>query len=125
MLSKLSDFSLEIGVYRDDGLAVCNQSPRQAELTKKKLCRIFKDNGLNITADANLKSVDFLDINLNLEMDTYKPYMKLNETPTYVHKDSNHPNSILKNIPFSVNRKQAIIRFSISSIPRSPQQKWI
>ena len=56
-----------------------------------------------------MKSVDFLDINLNLEMDTYKPYMKPNETPTYVHKDSNHPNSILKNIPFSVNRRLSSI----------------
>ena len=59
LLSQLSDLSLEIGLYRDDGLAVCNQSPRQAELTKKKLRQIFKYNGLNITADSNLKSVDF------------------------------------------------------------------
>ena len=32
-----------------------------------------------------------------------------NDTPTYVHKDSNHPNSILKNIPFSVNRRLSSI----------------
>ena len=109
LLSQLSDLSLEIGLYRDDGLGVCNQSPRQAELTKKKLCRIFKENGLNITADANLKSVNFLDVNFNLETDTYRPYMKPNDTPTYVHKDSNHPNSILKNIPYSVNRRLSSI----------------
>ena len=48
LLSQLSDLSLEIGLYRDDGLAVCNQSPRQAELTKKKLCKIFKENGFTI-----------------------------------------------------------------------------
>ena len=57
-------------------------------MTKKKLCTIFKENGLDITADANLKSVIFLDDNFNLETGTYRPYMKPNDTPTYVHKDS-------------------------------------
>ena len=83
LLSQLTNLNLRIGLYRDDGLAVCNLSPRQTELTKKKLCRIFQENGLNITAEANLKSVNFLDINLNLETGIYRPYMKPNETPTY------------------------------------------
>jgi hypothetical protein len=30
--------------------------------------------------------------------------MKQNETPKYVHKDSNHPQNILKNISLSVNK---------------------
>ena len=38
LLSQLTDLHLDIGLYRDDGLAVCDQSPRQVELTKKKLC---------------------------------------------------------------------------------------
>ena len=109
LLSQLTDLDLDTGLYRDDGLAVCDKSPRQAELTKKKLCRIFQANGLNITAEANLKSVNFLDINLNLETGLYRPYMKENDTPTYVHKDSNHPNCILKNIPLSVNKRLSSI----------------
>jgi hypothetical protein len=67
---------------------VCNLPPRQAELEKKNLCWIFKGNGLNITAEANLKNVNFLDISLSLETGIYRPYMKPNEIPTYVHKDS-------------------------------------
>ena len=67
LLSQLTDLNLDLGLYRYDGLAVCDQSPRQAELTKKKLCRILKENGLNITAGI------------------YRPYMKPNETPSYVH----------------------------------------
>ena len=50
-----------------------------------------------------------MDINLNLETGIYRPYMKPNETPSYVHKDSNHPNSILKNIPLSVNKRLSLI----------------
>ena len=67
LLSQLKQLNLNIGLYRDDGLAVCDLSERQAELTKKKLCKIFKDHGLNITAEANKKDVNFLDVNLNLE----------------------------------------------------------
>ena len=80
-----------------------------AELTKKKLCAIFKDNGLNITAEANRKDVNFLDINLNLDTGIYRPYMKPNDSPLYVNKNSNHPRGILENIPHSVNRRLSMI----------------
>ena len=87
----------------------CSLSPRQVELAKKKICRIFQENGFRITTQANFKSVNFLDINLNLESGLFKPYMKPNDTPVYVHKDSNHPRSILDNIPKSVNRRLSAI----------------
>ena len=35
LLSKLSNLGLDIGLYRDDGLAVCDFRPRQAELAKE------------------------------------------------------------------------------------------
>ena len=70
LLAQLSDLNLDIGLYRDDGLCVSTLNARQTEIAKKKLCSIFKDNGLNITAEANMKSVDFLDVNLNLETGT-------------------------------------------------------
>ena len=109
LLSKLSVLGLDIGLYRDDGLAVLRLRPRQAEMTKKKLCSIFKEHGLSVTASVNLKSVNFLDVNFNLETGLYRPYMKPNDTPTYVHKDSNHPKSVLKNIPLAVNRRLSSI----------------
>ena len=105
LLSQLSDLPINVGLYRDDGLAVCNLSGRQAELTKKKLCKIFNDNGLKITAEANKKDVNFLDVNLNLDTGIYRPYMKPNDTPIYVNRHSNHPRGILENIPRSVNRR--------------------
>ena len=109
LLSSLSDLGLNIGLYRDDGLAVLRLRPRQAELTKKRVCKIFSEHGLQITATANLKSVNFLDVNFNLETGLFRPYMKPNDTPTYVHKDSNHPKTILNNIPLSVNRRLSSI----------------
>ena len=95
LLSQLSHTNLNVGLYRDDGLAVTSLKPRQAELMKKKLCKIFKENGFNITIEANVKSVNFLDINMNLSTGIYKAYMKPNDSPLYVHKNSNHPPSIL------------------------------
>ena len=84
LLSQLSDLNLNIGLYRDDALAVSSLTPRQNELVKKKLCQIFKANGFSITIEANKKSVNFLDVNLNLETEIFKPYMKPNQTPVYV-----------------------------------------
>ena len=60
---------------------------------------------MKITIDANKTTVDFLDTTLNLTTRTYKPFMKPNNTPLYVHIQSNHPPSILKNIPESVNKR--------------------
>ena len=56
LLSQLSDLRLDISLYCDDGLGVgtCHLDKQ------KKLCQIFKENGLNITAEANLKNVNFL-----------------------------------------------------------------
>ena len=35
-LSQLQNLNINVGLYRDDGLAVTNQTPREAEVTKKK-----------------------------------------------------------------------------------------
>ena len=53
--------------------------------------------------------MDFLDITLDLELGTYSPYTKPNDTPLYVHSGSNRPPSILKNIPLAVNDRLSAI----------------
>ena len=55
--------------------------------------------------DVNLKVLDFLDVTLDLERDTFSPYMKPNNTLLYVNVSSTHPPNILKNIPESVNKR--------------------
>ena len=107
LLSQLAEILPKgwIALYRDDGLAVSSASPRQVELIKKKICRIFERNGLSITIEANLKIVNFLDITLDLSSGVYKPYMKENDHPVYVNMKSNHPPLVLKNIPMGVNNR--------------------
>ena len=105
MLSKISELGINVGLYRDDGLAVTEKTPRETEQIKKKMCAIFKENKLKITIEANLKVINFLDIRFNLQRATYEPYAKPNNVPLYVHKDSNHPPSIIKNIPESINTR--------------------
>lgn len=93
---------INVGLYRDDGLAVCKGTPRTTELTKKKICQVFNKLQLKITAEANKKIIDFLDITLDLTTGGYKPFMKVNNTPLYVNKESNHPPIIIRNIPESI-----------------------
>jgi hypothetical protein len=66
---------------------------------------VFKDNGLKITIDANKKIVNFLDVTLDLNKRTHEPYLKPNNKPLYVHNESNHPPSSIKNIPLAINKR--------------------
>ena len=42
---------------------------------------------------------------MDLRTGTYKPLMKENDVPQYIHRKSNHPPSVLNNIPAGVNRR--------------------
>lgn len=106
LLSKLTpEYHNNIGLYRDDGLAALNKTPREIENIKKNICQVFKDNNLKITIEANKKSVNFLDLTLDLRTGTYKPFNKPGNIPQYVHRHSNHPPSILKSLPETINKR--------------------
>ena len=85
LLSQLTHLDVNVGLYRDDGLATCTKSPKQVQAIKKEMCKIFKHNSLQITI--------------------YKPYKKPNSNLRYVHKQNNHPPSIIKNLLKSINRR--------------------
>ena len=92
-----------LGLYRDDGLAVFeNMSGPQAERMKKRFQKAFKDNNLEITIKTNLKVVNYLDATFNLNNGTYKPYRKPNDETIYINAKSNHPKNILKQLPISI-----------------------
>ena len=82
LLSQLTHLDVNVGLYRDDGLATCTKKPKQVEAIKKEMCKIFERNSLLITIEANKKVVDFLDIKLVLRTEIYKPYMKPNSNLT-------------------------------------------
>ena len=95
-----------IGLYRDGGLSCFeNKSGPQLEKIKKKICKTFKDNGLNITIETNLHSTKYLDVTFNLKTGKYYPYRKQNKSLQYIHKQSNHPLSIIKRIPSIISKR--------------------
>ena len=58
-----------------------------------------------ITIQCNLKTVDFLDVTFDLDNNAYKPFRKENNKPIYINKHSNHPPSIPKQLPKSIEKR--------------------
>ena len=68
-----------------------NISGQQAEKHKKLIQKIFRNKGLQIIIKFNLKIVDYLEVTLNLNNGTYRPFHKPNEETTYIHVESDMP----------------------------------
>ena len=108
MLKKLAErFGKDnIGLYRDDGLALLRKSSGpKAERARKDLIAIFKKYDLRLTVESNLRGTDFLDIYMDLPTRSYRPYHKPNNTPLYVNASSNHPPMIIKRIPETIEKR--------------------
>ena len=102
LLNQLKDLVVNgsVGLYRDDGLAVVHSySGPEMDRLRKRIIDLFKSHGFQITIDTNLKTTDFMDAQFDLEKDSYYPCKKPNDTPIYVHRGSNHPLNILKQLP--------------------------
>ena len=83
-------------MYRDDGLSIVRGGSGEVERVTKKLCKLFETEGLNITCEAGKHGTDYLDLYFDLKFYKYRQWSK----PLYVHKDSNHPQQVLKEIPY-------------------------
>ena len=59
--------------------------------------------GLKIEIGSNWKIVHFLNVTLNLNDNSYKPFRKTNAILTYINVNSNHPASIVKQILNAIN----------------------
>ena len=77
----------------------------KAEKFLKNIQKLFKDNHLNITIQFNLKIVNYLDVTFNLTNATYQLFSKTINQITYIHKESNHPPSVLGQIPLSIESR--------------------
>lgn len=60
---------------------------------------------MEITLHYNYKIVNFLDITLNLNNNTYERYHKPNQTPFYIDYKSNHPKSMKKAIIPNISKR--------------------
>ena len=108
LLSQLTHPDVNVGLYRDDGLATCTKSPKQVEAIKRRNVQTFKDNSLQITIEGNKKVVDFLDFTLDLREAIYKPYKKPNSNETKIIvfiNQGNHRPSIIKNLTKSIDKR--------------------
>ena len=101
----MAKLNIDVGLYRDNGLASTSATPKMVKTIKKKISEIFRKNKLEVTIDANLKTVDFLDITMDLQNDTFQPFTKPNTVPLYINCQSNHPPCLLKNIPDAINKR--------------------
>ena len=94
------------GLYRDDGLILLrNLDSQQKDKKRKAIIKIFKDIGFSVDIQTNLKEVDFLDVTLNLQNSTYRPYKKPNDKLLCIHSSSKHPPQIMKQLPNSTSER--------------------
>ena len=72
---------------------------------RKDIISIFKNEGLSITIETNLIETDFLDVTINLLTGKYFPFRKVNNKPLYINAKSNHPLTIINEIPKLINKR--------------------
>ena len=105
--------NIHFGLYRDDGHVVYKTTKGiHIDTMCKTTTRIFKECWLNITAEFRLHKVDFLDVIFDLTNSSFKPYRKPNDQPMHIHKKSNHPPYILKQIASMVEKRLSSISSS-------------
>ena len=98
--------SKNIGLYRDDGPATFKNVSRSAsEKMKKQLQSLFKQKGLQIIIKCNSKIINYLDVTLNLNDGSCRPYRKPNDETHYIHTQSDHSPSITKELPRSIEKR--------------------
>ena len=94
-----------IGLYRDDGLAVVQGSGPEIERMRKKIFVLFKEIKLKVTIEDNITSTEFLDVYFDLKTGEFKPYRKNDNVPLYINARSNHPSSIKMELPRMIGRR--------------------
>ena len=81
----------ESGLYRDDNLGVVETTERNAEKIRQKIIDVTREMCLKIISKANVKVVEFLDVKLDLENETFRPFTKLGDRTKYVKSSSFNP----------------------------------
>ena len=72
---------------------------------KKNLQKTFKDFGLEIVAESDLRIVNYLDVTVNLDNGSFRSYHKPHNIIQYINKESNHPPNIIKHLPASIEKR--------------------
>ncbi len=76
---------LQVGLYWDDGLLyIPNSNGPLSSSIQKRIIRAFKFLGFKIEISSNIKIANFLDVTLDLSNNSYKPFIKPNQNPSYM-----------------------------------------
>ena len=67
-----------------------NSSFLETGQKRKQIIQIFKEWGLQIAVNTNLKKVDLLDVPGDLVSNMYQPYEEPNSKSVYISRHSNH-----------------------------------
>ena len=95
-----------VDLFRDDGLArVRDLFGPEIERKRKAIIKLFKECGLNITIQTNYKIFNFLNIEMNVDTRTYRPYRKPDNMLVYINRKSNHPPTIINRIPKAIAKR--------------------
>ena len=92
-----------MGLNQDNGIIYIpnNNGPNSSHI-QKKIVRAFMLLGFKIDVSSNDKIVHFLDVTLNVSDNTYKPFLKTDQYPAFININSNHPKTIIKQVPKAV-----------------------
>ena len=72
------------------------------------MIRTFKLLRFKIEISSDIKIANFLDVTQNLSDNSYKPFLKTDQYPSYINVNSNHPNhpnAIIKLVPQAVDMR--------------------
>ena len=97
------------GIYRDDGLIAIEGNGRDMDLLRKKITKLYKDNGLQIIVEPHNKRISYLDVVMDLNENIFEPYIKPNTNIRYINTGSNHPQSIIRELPKMIAKRLSSI----------------
>ena len=104
-LSKFIDKS-NCGLYRNDGLIhLKSNNGQKMDKIRKLIINSFKDIGCKIEINTNLKTIDFLDVSLNLSKGAYSPFKKPNDKILFSNTLSNQTPQVIKHLSTLINER--------------------
>ena len=85
--------------------AINNANGAKVDRVRKDITALIKKEGLSMTIETNLIETNFLDVSFNLVTGKYFPFRKANNTLLYINTFSNHPPTIIKQLPKVISKR--------------------
>ena len=106
MLSSLQPkYGESIGLYRDDGVGDPHNNAKENGESKRRYLQNLPRKRLENHYRSKQESGEFPRCNTGLNSGQYMRYMQPNNKLQYVNTKSNHPPTVLKNIPLGINKR--------------------